>query len=191
METFSEFVLRAVSDYKLFVRKNFPAREAADRIKALGLKRMQLRNTDDLHLFAVGAKIIDELEKYVAKQERTVTTVCYFGASEFLRHLKSTINEYCVEDGNVIHVDRAASRAMIEAIQLVTLPEHKFTLEILEKLNKCINLVAKYGSMEHIALLNNAIKKNKKNITYFFAKYGKSLGLDNLLGNLNAANGKG
>lgn len=191
MESFSEFVLRTISDYKLFVRKNFSAREAAAKIKVLGLKRMQLRNSDDLHLFAIGTKIIDELERYVNNQDRTVTNTCYFGADEFLRHLKSIMSEYCIEDGKVIHTSKAASRAMIEAIQLVTLPEHQFTLEILEKLNKCINLVAKYGSMEHITLLNSAIKKNKKNITYFFAKYGKSLGLDNVMVTMNTANEKG
>ena len=168
METFSEFVLRSISDYKLFVRKNFSAREAAAKIKALGLKRTQIRNSDDLHLYAVAAKIIDELEKHVDQQERSNKSTCYFGADEFLRHLKSVVSEYCIEDGVVIHVSRAASRAMIEAIQLVTLPEHKFTLEILEKLNKCINLVAKHGNMEHIMLLNNAIKKNKEKYHLFF-----------------------
>ena len=48
MNQFSETILKAVSDYKLLLRKIYSAREAAAKIKELGLKRMQIREADDI-----------------------------------------------------------------------------------------------------------------------------------------------
>lgn len=179
MNQFSEVILKTISDYKLLLRKLYPAREAAAKIKELGLKRMQIREASDISLYNVASKIIENLELYVNNYNKS--RGCYFGAEEFLRYLRDFIEDYRIEDGKVIHTTRAASCAVVEVIQIVTLPENKLTKEVFERLSKCINIVAKYGSIEHVAVLNDALKRNKKIIMCFLHKYGKAFKFEDFL----------
>jgi hypothetical protein len=182
MNQFADVILKAISDYKLLLRKIYSAREAATKIKGLGLKRMQIREANDIYLFNIAAKIIDNLEQYVNSNSKSHG--CYFGAEEFLRYLRDFFADYRIEDGKVIHKIRAASCAVVEAIQIVTLPENKLSQEVFERLSKCINIVAKYGSIEHVAVLNDAIKRNKKIIMCFLHKYGRSLKFEDFFAKL-------
>lgn len=171
MNQFSEVILKAISDYKLLLRKIYPAREAAAKIKELGLKRMQIREANDIYLYNIAIKIITNLEKYVNTCSKS--RGCYFGAEEFLNYLRGFVEFYRIEENKVIHTTRAASCAVVEVIQIITLPEHKLSEDLFNRLSTCINLVAKYGSMEHITVLNEAVKRNKKIVMSFLHKYGK------------------
>jgi len=179
MVPFSEVILKAISDYKLLLRKIYSTREATAKIKGLGLKRTQLREVDDVQLYNIALIMINNLEGYVSSHG-SKSNGSYFGAEEFLRYLKNFLSVYTIEGNKVIHTAREAARAVVEAIQLVTLPEKEITKEIFSRLSRCIDMVNRHGNIEHIAILNDAIKRNKKGILSYLNRYNIALKIEEL-----------
>lgn len=171
MLPFAESVLKAISDYKLLLRKIYKTREAASKIKSLGLKRKQLRGStaNDMHLYSIALEIIDNLEEYVAKHGKSKS---YFGAEQFLNQLKNFLVPYVIEDNRVIHAEREAARVTVTAIQLATLPKEKLSKEKMDALIKCVDIIDKYGTIELIAILNDTIKEHKKELAHGLSKHG-------------------
>lgn len=180
MLPFAEVILKVISDYKLLLRKLYPAHEASLKIKDLGLKGSQLRRIDDLHLYKTALVIVKNLEEYVATHDMPKSHRSYFGAEEFLHYLKSFLSVYAIEKNRVIHTEREASLVVMEAIQLVTLPKNKLTKQTFERLFYCADIVSKYGNIEHMALLNDAIKKNERNLMCYLNKYGVTIKIEDL-----------
>ncbi|WP_053097947.1 hypothetical protein [Candidatus Coxiella mudrowiae] len=90
----------------------------------------------------------------------------YYSYSEvghFLQHLREFLENYEIENNHVIHRSQKASRALVQAIQLLTLPHNQLTEEIKEKLAHCNKVIATFGSEEQRKLqkitLQNTIRK--------------------------------
>ena len=175
-DIFSNIVLKAISDYKLLLRRILPARECSARIVSMGIKRTQLRNIDDVGLYNVVLRIVEKLEEYVEKEGKE--NIFYSGAEEFLRYLKKLLDEYHVDGNKVVHATQSASCAVVEAIQLITLPEHKHTIDVIEKLIKSIHTVARHGSKEQLAMFIDIIKKHERNLMDAFRRNGRIFKFD-------------
>jgi hypothetical protein len=173
---FSNFILKIISEYKALLRRHFTAQEVTKKIRRLKLNRMCIRDTNNLSLFYIGEKIIKDLEKYVATryENRTSSTSFYFGAEEFLKHFKRGMAEYCVADDSVIHTKKAASCAMVEAIQLLDTPESEMNMEVCTKLDRCLGLVVEHGTPEVVEFVKKTIRSNKRSIERFIKRCGKN-----------------
>jgi hypothetical protein len=179
VNNFSERILKAISEYKLILRKNMPTLEASSKIRSSGLKRMQLRDADDLSLFDIANKIVKDLEDYVVRENKAANY--YSGAEEFLRHLKNILDDYRVEDNKVVNITHKTACAVMDAIQLVALPESKLSTEAIEKIRKCVAIISKYGDREQIDLLKKAVKVNKERLMNFVQQCGDVLNFEDLL----------
>jgi hypothetical protein len=89
---------------------------------------------------------------------------------EFTAHLKKILEIYIPENNKIVNTSQKASAAMLEAIQLMTLPENKLNTNIAIRLNQCVYNVIKYGNKEQLQILAESIKNNKKNSSSFFSK---------------------
>ena len=167
MSTFSQVMLEAVNDYKLLLRKNADPNANASKIKTLGIKRKQLKAMSEIQLYQLGPVILKELENNLEAEK---CSNYYCGIEEFIEHLKSILKAYCLENNKVISVTQKASSAMLEAIQLMSLPENKLNANVAIKLNQCVYNVIKYGNKEQLQILAEAIKNHKKSTTSFFCK---------------------
>ena len=96
----------------------------------------------------------------------------YSGVKSFAEHLKTFLNNYEIEGNTIIHRSQKASRALIKAIQLLTLPKEKLTIETAEELAKCNEVIANFGSQEqrdlHKVTLQNTIRQQQEQHTSFY-----------------------
>lgn len=171
---FNEIMIRIVRDYKN-LRKRIYRRSAATSAiyKKMGINRLALRNADDTKLYAVGNLIINDIEDYLTKREKIATVHC--GVEEFLQHVKRTISEYKMEGKKVVHTQRKISCDILEAIQLVTLPTQKLTMEVMDKINLCLGAIMQNGTSEQIEILKTAFRQNKNRLEESYKKFGKFL----------------
>lgn len=176
MIEFSEIALKIISDYKLLLRKIYPIGEATMKIRDLGLKRNQLDKHDSVFIYNVVKRIIEHLSEYVTEKKKS--HAYFFGAEELLQYTSDFMSDYQVFNDKLIHTSREASRAVIDVIQIVSLPEGKLTKDIFERLSKCVSFVSKYGKMEHITLLNEAMKQNRKTVTFLMQQYSEKKNIE-------------
>ena len=169
-DSFVNIILKIISDYKTLLRRVLTTKECSKKITNLGLKRTNLRNLDDIELYNIALKIITELNIYTAETHKN--SVFYSGAAEFLQYLKELLGEYSIEDGKLIHASQNASCAILNLIQIITLPHIKNTKETVEKIIECIKVVAKHGNKEQKTMFTNIIKQNEHHLARFFRRHG-------------------
>ena len=167
MTTLSPLMLKIVNDYKLLLRKSMPTNQSSAKIKELGIKRKQLKALNEAQLYKIGEVILKELEQNIHVGR---CSSYYCGVEEFAEHLKKILSSYCVESNQLINTAQKASYSMLEAIQLMSLPEEKLNAATAIKLNQCVYNVTKYGDKEQLQILTEAIKTHKKNASSFFCK---------------------
>lgn len=175
-DIFSNIILKAISDYKLLLRRTLPAKECSARIISMGIKRTQLRKIGDVALYNIALKIIEKLEEYVSHEGKE--NIFYSGAEEFLLYLKKLLNQYHIEGNRVTHATQSASCALVDAIQLISLPEHKHTIDIIEKLIKAIHTVVRYGSKDQLTMFTDIIKKHERHLMDVFRRNGRIFKFD-------------
>src|SRR3990167_11150167 len=139
MSIFSETMKKAISIYRQMLRKHLPQAERITKLYQLNLRNPQLYE-NEIALFHTGRAIIADIEKHMVNA--TGGYYSYSGVKNFAHYLKNFLSNYDIEGQHVIHRSQKASRALLEAIQLLTLPREKLTPEISEKLSECNRIIA-------------------------------------------------
>lgn len=148
MKPFYHNILKAINDYKNIIKRNFAAEERQAMLIKLGIKRFDIKNANEVKLHAIGEAIVQELEQSIRYIERQQSANCYFGAEEFLQHLKKLLTDHVIEDGAVINAAQKSSCALIKAIQLVETAKCSLNDDIAEQIYTCAKVIAKYGDKE-------------------------------------------
>ncbi len=163
MHNFSQTAIKLLSDYKNLLKKQLDPNESARKLAQLGLdKRIPKREGD---LYRLLLKVV---KKAHMEENDAPSRLRYSGIDRFVRHMKEALDNYRLENGQVIHMSQTASRAMIEAIQLIPLPELKLTDGVAAKLDSCAHLIAKYGAEEQKKVFMNSIKMHLSRRVEFF-----------------------
>ncbi len=169
MSIFSETMKKGISIYRSMLRKYLPQAERVNKLQQLNLKNPQLYE-NEIALFHTGYTIVNDIEKNLA--DATNGYYSYSGVSSFAHYLKSFLTNYEIEGQHVIHRSQKASRALVQAIQLLSLPPNKLTEEIADKLSQCNSVIASYGSKEQCELhhntLQNTIRRQQEQNTAFY-----------------------
>lgn len=169
MSVFSETMKKSISIYRGMLRKYLPQAERVSKLHELGLKNSQLYESDTT-LYNLGYNIVNDIKANLNKS--TTGYYSYSGVSSFGEHLKNFLDNYDLEGSTVIHRSQKASRALIQAIQLLTLPKERLTPEIADQLSKCNEVIATFGSEEqrelHRTTLQNTIRKQQEQHTAFY-----------------------
>lgn len=169
MSVFSETMKKSISIYRQMLRKYLPQAERINKLQQLNLKNPQLYE-NDIALYHTGHAIVADVEKNL--DDSVYGYYSYSGVGSFSQHMKSFLENYVIEGTQVIHRSQKASRALVQAIQLLTVPREKLTDEIAEKLAKCNVIIARFGSEEqrelHRTSLQNTIRKYQDQNTAFY-----------------------
>lgn len=160
MPDFYHTALKAINDYKAILRRNLPATKCAEKIRNLSIKRKHLKIADEITLYNIGQSIIKELEQNNTSNEKNKLPYAYVGTDEFLKFLQEMFADYRLENGKVVHATRIASRALIAAIQLISLPDHQIGQGVTDQLREYGQVIHSYGNPEQIKVFNNAIKQH-------------------------------
>lgn len=169
MSIFSETMKKTFSIYRQMLRKYLPQAERINKLQQLNLKNAQLYE-NDIALYRTGYAIVADIEKNLGKS--VTGYYAYSGVANFATHLRSFLEGYTIEGTQVIHSSQKASRALVKAIQCLSLPREKFTADIAEELLKCNALIARYGSEKqrdlHKTALQNALSKQPEQNSSFY-----------------------
>lgn len=145
MNPFYHNMLKVINDYKNIIRRGLAAKERQAVLIKLGIKRLNIKNVGEAKLYTIGTIIAQELEQGMQHIERQPSTNYYFGAKEFLQHLKKLLSDHIIEGGIVINATQKASCALIKAIQLFEVAKHNLNDDIAEQIYTCARIIAKYG----------------------------------------------
>jgi len=169
MTIFSEIMKKAINVYRSMLRKYLPQAERVNKLHKLNLKNQQLYE-NEIALYHTGYSIISDINKNLNQSNSGYYS--YSGVESFGEHLKNFLENYEIDGNGVIHRSQKASRALIQAIQLLTLSKDKLTFEVGNQLSRCNKVIAKYGSEEqqelHKTTLQNTICKQQENNTSFY-----------------------
>lgn len=169
MSIFSETMKKSISIYRQMLRKYLPQAERINKLQQLNLKNSQLYE-NDIALYHTGHAIVADIEKNL--DHSAYGYYAYSGVGSFASHMKNFLENYVIDGTQVIHCSQKASRALVQAIQYLTLPREKLSDEIADKLVKCNTVIARFGSEEqrelHRTTLQNTIRRYQDQNTAFY-----------------------
>lgn len=166
MTFFSESMFKLLTEYKRVLKRYFKPEDRLIKIDDLELQRKLLKYADDIGLFHKAHRVLNDIEQW--NNTTTNSPTEYSGIEEFYQHLKNQVNEYRLENGKLVNITQQASRAIVDAVQLMGLPEPQLTQPIAKKLDQCIYIVAKFGSKEQQDVFIKALKTQKNRLVNFF-----------------------
>lgn len=162
MNNFYNILLKAISDYKIIIRKNLSTTKGSAKIRELGIKRTCIKNIDEAGLYKIGLNIIKELKLQIGDNntDNKKTNNFYNGADEFLQYLEFVFSQYRLEKNKVVHVGQKSSCALVSAIQLITMSKGSLTPETINQIKRYSTVVIAHGNEEQKKMLISTIGMN-------------------------------
>lgn len=149
MSIFSETITKAISDYRALLRRHLTQVDRMTKLQKLELKKVNTYKTD-LALYKATIAIVEDIETTMALENPGYYS--YSGIDQFCTYIKEYLNDYIVENGEVIHKARKASGAILEGIQLCSLPKESLDQSVNKKLLEFNEIIVNFGSSEQIEL---------------------------------------
>jgi len=110
--------------------------------------------------------VIKDVELYINDLDND--PAWHLGVADLMSYLKNTLKEFHFEDNKIINPKQQASRALLEAIQIISLPLDHSAIE--KKVEPCIMQIAKYGNNELQNKLRTVFKKQLTTTPCLFEK---------------------
>jgi len=169
MSVFSETIIKALNGYKTILKKNLSSEEKTAKLNALGLKRKQLQQANDVVLYSTAQQVLKDIAQSTEfPDDNDKASSWYCGLHEFYKHLQDILATHYVSQNTVIHVTQQSSRALVNAIQLMSLADAALDKKVATRLDQCGQTVAKFGSKEQQQKLAHALKLHKeRNVSFF------------------------
>lgn len=167
MMPFDKKVLKLLNDYKLILRKHTDRHAWGAKVQELGLKRKNLRFDDEVALYHKANRVVEDIMRWTDNSNNTASW--YSGVDEFCQYLRNLLAEYQVENNKIVHTSQQASRAIVEAIQLLKLPNARFNSTVANKLDQCGQVIARFGTREQQEIFAKALKNSQHSDINFFS----------------------
>jgi hypothetical protein len=167
MSIFSETMITAISHYRMLLRRHLTQVERMNKLHALKLKDSD-SYASDVALYQIGIAIVKDMQENM--QTATQGYYTYSGISEFCNYLKEYLEDYYIENEQVIHRAQKASRALMTAIQLSGLPREQLTDRIAKQFLDCNTTVAGFGSTEQCELQLHTLMRQQANNPGFYTR---------------------
>lgn len=179
MSSFSETILKSINEYRSLLRKTTSAEYRKQKLRQFGLDG-RYSELPDIELYKTAIKMLEDLKSEHEEQAQGQYT--YSGRKNFIEHITSILEQYHIHGNKILHCTQLASRASIESIQLLSLPEEKLRMEsTIKRLAKANYLIARFGSEAQQEQHINSLKTNRNRNKPFF---------DGILSNFEATRAK-
>ncbi|MCH9644048.1 MAG: hypothetical protein K0U29_01895 [Gammaproteobacteria bacterium] len=165
MSIFAETVSKAISDYRYLLRRYLPQADRMHKLDELNLKDPSIYD-NDASLYDVAWSIVKDIEANVKIPSQGYYS--YSGIEHYCTYLKEYLDNYEREGDAIIHKAQRASRALIDVIQLLMLPENRLSDSIAAKIKQYAETVAYYGSDEQKQVFRNSIDRQAEHNSEFF-----------------------
>lgn len=167
MSVFSETMKKAISDYRFLLRRYLQQAERMMKLRELKLRKSDTYDTD-LALFHIGKAIIEDMKNNMDNSPQSY--YAYSGIGEFCKILGEYLDNYLIENDQVVHRAQKASHALMTAIQLTILPRERLDEGIAKKLFDCNRTVVNFGSQEQCELLLHTLTRQQANHPKFHTR---------------------
>lgn len=167
MSIFSDTMTKAISDYRYLLRRHLEQVDRLTKLQELGLRDPNLYKSD-LALYKMGHAIMTDIEENRAAKRLGYYT--YSGMDQFGKYLKEYLSNYEVEGGTVVHRAQKASRALIQSIQLTTLPKERLTDKIAHQLFEYNKMVVELGAPEQWDLQLHTLQRQQTQNAGFYTR---------------------
>lgn len=172
MSIFAETIASAIADYRLYLRKSKKIDQATRvaKLKQLGLKDVTIYS-GDVMLYDTAHAILADISETIEMPEEGYYS--YSGIVKYYQYLSQFLQDYDIEivkdEKVVIHRAQRASRAILDAIQLVNgKPAHVLTDHIKRKMYTCQDNILRYGTDEQFEIYRNHLDQLKPNAPLFY-----------------------
>lgn len=166
MYVFAKVAIKLLNEYKSVLKKHLSRQDWTATINHLGLRRKTLRNDSETILFVKAQNAKKDLAKRLSQYSNPPSW--YSGLDEFNQYFKNALDEYQLIDGKILNAAAEASRALVDAYQLMKMPNAKRDTAIAAKIENCSQIVAKFGSREQQIMFSKALKNYKHEDVNFF-----------------------
>ncbi|MBS0349613.1 MAG: hypothetical protein JSR33_00260 [Proteobacteria bacterium] len=158
---FVETMSRAISDYRLILKKYLSPEQRVSKIAELRLKDPTIYD-DESTLFQVVQNILSDIEKNIRVPNEGYYS--YYGIVRFAKFLREYIDNYTLEGNVVIHKAQKASNLLLKIIQLLSTED--FTDNISQQVITLHPLLFELSTKDQVLIYKNTLKKfedrNKK-----------------------------
>lgn len=166
MHHFFQTAIKLLQKYKSLLRKQLSLAEYRQKLLELQLdKRLP---QDEVVLYHLLEQIVSRAQAENPTMQSPAVGLRYSGSSQSIQDMRELLAHYHIEGRNVIHTVQVASRAMVEAIQLMVLPEVKRDQQVAIRLDSCSLKIAQYGMKEqHLSFWNSLKTKVNQDGAFF------------------------
>ncbi len=164
MSPFADKIRQFVYLYKQILKRYLPATAYETKVKTLHIKRKDLKNTNDVDLFHIANRLLHDIEFWLATKHLPASE--YSGVQSFQQHIKDFVHSYTISQDKVINLNQNASKAAINAIQLLNQPPCP---KIAAKLQENILTLRQFGKQDQIEMLMKALQKKAETQHEFYS----------------------
>lgn len=169
MSIFAETMGKAITDYRLLLRRYLPQSERMAKLRALKLRRSDTDTyASDKALYDVGRALISDMQTNMTR--KTQGYYSYSGIQQFCNYLNKYLDNYEIENGHVIHRAQKASRALLACIQLMGLPREQLDETISNKLIEYNAVIVNCGSLEQCELQQQTLLRHQAQNPGFYTR---------------------
>ena len=166
MSIFAETIAAAIKEYRFYLRKTMKQADRMAKLAELKLKDVNIYS-GDVVLYQTAQAIVADIQHNISIPEQGYYS--YSGIEKFCEYLSTYIKDYAIENDKVIHRAQRASRAIMEAIQIVNgKPAHTLSDRIKRNIHACQEKIVFYGNQEQFDLYTKNLEKLKPNAPLFF-----------------------
>ena len=168
MSSFAQTVAQSIADYRLYLRKSKEVDQASRvaKLTKLNLKDVTVYS-DDAVLYRTAVPILNDIRETIDIPEQGYYS--YSGIAKFYQFLNDYLSDYELHDDKVIHRAQRASRAILEAIQVVNgKPAHLLTDAIKEQVYACQAIIVGYANEEQLEIYRENLVRLKPNAPLFY-----------------------
>ena len=115
-------------------------------------------------LYRLIARVVAHLKQESEEYEK----ICFSGKLKILAAMQNLLDLYCLEEDRLFHVSQAASKAMLDAIQLMRSPVTTYTRHLSLQLKQFTLKVVQYGMPEQHQLWGRFLEKYLEQDESFF-----------------------
>lgn len=167
MSIFIKAMSKAISDYRQILKKYLSTEERAQKIEELKLRDPKIFKSD-LGLYEVAQAIVADIEKNIKVPDEGYYS--YYGIVKFNQYVKEYLSHYTLDNGVVVHKQQKASRALVEAIQMLALPADKLDEYAASTFRRISAALAEFGSKEQQELYLLSLSRECEKNSWFYTE---------------------
>ncbi len=160
---FAQTIAKAINEYRTMLRRYLSQTERVSRLAALNLRDSKIYDSEAT-LYSAASGIVNDIRENSKVPDEGYYS--YSGIIMFADYLADYLSKYEVEGDTVIHRTQKASRAIVQAIQFITLPADRLSDSIATKLYAANEAIVEYGSGEqfdlHLTNLNQYLSVDEQ-----------------------------